>query len=198
MTDLWLVAGAFALVAAAPGPANLAAATTAMARGLRAGTAMAAGLSLGLALWGVVAAVGLGAVLTAAPAAQIGLRLAGGAYLIWLGVRALISARSPGGGPAPLSAAPPFRAGLVLNLLNPKAVVAWMAVLSVAEGGASLWPAVALCAAIGVANYLAWTAAFSRAPMMRAYTRWRRMVDAASGAIFAALGLGLIRQAVRP
>ena len=60
---LLTVSSAFFVVAASPGPATLAAATASMNFGRQSGFQFGMGLSVGLALWGLVAATGLGAIL---------------------------------------------------------------------------------------------------------------------------------------
>src|SRR5262249_37759370 len=67
------------------------------------GAATAAGVAAGLAIWTVAASAGLGALLAASEPAFLALRLAGGAYLVWLGANALRSASrgGPPGAPPP-------------------------------------------------------------------------------------------------
>ncbi|MEM6489799.1 MAG: LysE family transporter [Pseudomonadota bacterium] len=104
---------AFFVAAAAPGPATLGVAATAMARGRRAGLAFGAGLSLGLALWGVAAALGLGPLLQGSASALTVLRVLGGLFLIYLAVRAAQAALAPPGslpGPDAASGAGPTAA----------------------------------------------------------------------------------------
>jgi threonine/homoserine/homoserine lactone efflux protein len=87
----------------------------------------------------------------------------------------------------------------LLNLSNPKAVIAWMAALSMGLGADSDWSGVAAatlgCAVIGFAIYFAYAFAFSVSAAMRGYARARRWVDGAVAALFAAAGLALLRSA---
>ena len=131
-------------------------ATRSRARGL----AAAAGIVAGIVVWLVLTLAGLGALLAAAPWLLSALQIAGGAYLIWMGVSAVRAGarqlRSGGGSPLPpndahLSADPPprgprpesagpdrrrpglrgaFLQGLFTNLSNPKAVIFFGAVFS--------------------------------------------------------------------
>lgn len=203
MTDLDVlaaVAAAFFVVTVSPGPANLAVATAAMAAGRRAGMGMALGLSLGLGAWGLVAATGLGAVLQTSTTLLFALKIFGGLYLLWLAVQ---SARAAGRAQAPGTHAAAegrwLRRGLILNLSNPKAVVAWMAALAVGlspDGGlAQLAAATGICIALGFLNYLGHAWLFSTPRAMAAYARARRWIDGVAAALFAAAGLGLLRSA---
>ena len=194
------IALAFLVVTVSPGPANIAVATISMSAGRKAGLAFGLGLSCGLAFWGLVAATGMGAVLQSTPPVLIAMKLFGGAYLLWLAWHSACSATRSGTLPSSEAAQGRwFRQGLVLNLSNPKAVVAWMAALSMGLGESTatgmLPLATALCITIGFANYAAHAAAFSLPGFMRGYQRARRWVDGAVSALFAAAGIGLLRSA---
>ncbi|MBT8417396.1 MAG: LysE family translocator [Silicimonas sp.] len=192
---------AFLIVTASPGPANIALATVAMSSGRPSGLLFGAGLSLGLAIWGVVAATGLGALLQTSASALTLLKLVGGLYLLWLafasGRAAVRPTARPVAAPAPGAW---FWRGLMLNLSNPKAVVAWMAALSMGLGGgdglAQLLLATLVCMAIGVVNYTGYALAFSLRGAMRLYQRLRRWIDGIVAGLFAVAGLALIRSAV--
>ena len=187
---------AFAVIAASPGPANLAAASVAMSAGRARGLRFAFGLGLGLFFWGVLAAMGLGAVLRSTSWALTGLKIAGAAYLFWLALQSLRAARCAGATIA-ARAAPRrlFLAGLMLNLSNPKAVFAWMATLSLGLGGGGqdYVPLMLLCGVIGLVNYIGWVTFFSTGVMMRAYLRARRWIEAGVGFLLGAAGVSLLR-----
>lgn len=191
------VLAAFAVVAYAPGPANLAVSLMAMGQGTRDAVWRALGLALGLALWGVAAALGLGAALAASERAMDGMRLLGGAYLLWLAWRGLRGASRPAATGAAVSR--PFRAGLLLNLSNPKAVLAWLAALAMGldtgAAGATVAAATAACAVIGLSNYLFWALLMSRSLPRRAYTRARRAIESGVAVLFGLAGVELLRQA---
>ncbi|MBM7068010.1 LysE family transporter [Actibacterium sp. 188UL27-1] len=71
-----------------------------------------------------------------------------------------------------------FRRGVILNLSNPKAVLAWMATLALgASDAGSLWQvglATLLCIAVGFVIYGVYAMAFSTSGAMLAYGRSRR------------------------
>ncbi|MEM8664792.1 MAG: LysE family translocator [Pseudomonadota bacterium] len=191
---------AFFVVAVSPGPANIAVATVAMSSGRRRGLTFGLGLGLGLAFWGVVAATGMGAVLQGSATLLTGLKILGGLYLIWLAIQSARSAARP----VKTTAQQPREGrwllrGVLLNLSNPKAVVAWMATLSMGleagESGNGLLIATALCMALGFLNYAGYALTFSLPGFMAAYDRLRRWVDGVVAALFATAGLGLIKSA---
>ena len=128
-------AGAFlvaaVLITLAPGPDNLMVLSLGMARGRRPGVAFGLGCALGCVNHTALAALGIGALIAASSWAFGLLRLAGGLYLIWLGVQALRSA----GGARPAATAPAenagrlFARGLIANAINPKVVLFFLAFL---------------------------------------------------------------------
>lgn len=207
MTDLtFLIAPmlAFFVAAGSPGPATLACAGAAMAHGRRAGLALGVGLAIGLAFWGGLTAVGLGAIVLGSPAALLALRLLGGAYLIWLAWRSAQSAIAGASTNQP-EASPPKRLvlrGVLLNLSNPKAALAWAAVIALglpSDAGAwHLSMIAAVCSALGLLIYVAYAIGFALPPIRRAYARGRRWVDGALAAMFGYAGLRLIFMKVDP
>ncbi len=201
MIGIWAALAAFVVVAAAPGPATLALATVAMRTGRGPGLRFGLGLSAGLAFWGLVAAAGLGALLQSSAQALTMLKLLGGAYLLWLAVGAARSAwKEAYGGAAQTGRSAWFRQGLLLNLSNPKAVLAWMATLSLgldAQGGvAQVIIVTSLCSGAGCAIYAVYGLAFSVGGVRAGYQRARRWIDAAAAGLFALAGFGLIRSAL--
>lgn len=192
---------AFFIVTVSPGPANIAVATVAMRKGRRAGQSFGLGLSIGLAFWGIVAATGMGAILQSSVHALMLLKILGGVYLIWLAIQAARSVAYPTEIPqAEMRQGNWFLQGLALNLSNPKAVVAWMAALSMgldANGSNALViTATGMCILIGFANYAGYAAAFSLPGVMKTYRRISRWVEGTVAILFAAAGLGLLRSAI--
>jgi threonine/homoserine/homoserine lactone efflux protein len=191
------------LVTLAPGPDNLMVLSLGMARGRKPGVAFGLGCALGCLNHTVLAALGIGALIAASPVAFTALKVAGGLYLVWLGIQALRKARalgSPREGTA--SGEPPARLfvkGLVANAINPKVILFFLAFLpqfvdaarghvawQIAQLGALFTvETVAIFAAIG------WFAGsigerLARKPAAGAW------LDRAAGAVFIALGLRLL------
>ncbi len=173
---------------------------------LRYGTPPHAGLAFGLAFWGLVAATGLGAILQASTHLLIALKVAGGAYLLWLAYGSARSAMRTAPEKPGLSShirsseKRLFVKGLALNLSNPKAVVAWMAALSVGLGAddhlVGMVVATLGCALIGLLIYAAYAAAFSISVIMNGYVKFGRWIDGIVSSLFAIAGIALIRSAL--
>lgn len=200
LVSLLTIAGAFFVAAASPGPATIAVATVSMSAGRRSGLLFGMGLAVGLAFWGVVAAGGLGAILLASAQALSILKLLGGAYLIWLAIGNVRSAMSHETSIAVQSEqARSFAKGLLLNLSNPKAVFAWMAVLALgfedASGVAHLVLSTGTCMCIGFLIYAGYALGFSTPGAMRVYSKLRRWIDSVAAGLFAIAGAELIRSA---
>ena len=115
-----------------PGPNMTYLAALSLTNGIRTGFAAVAGIALGLMTYGVIAALGLAALIDNSPLLYGLLRWTGVAYLLWLAWESWASEReaSPdvidGDDERPW---PAFRRGLITNLLNPKAAVFYVAVL---------------------------------------------------------------------
>jgi threonine/homoserine/homoserine lactone efflux protein len=117
----------------APGPDNLMVLGQSLARGRRAGFGIAVGCALGCFTHTLWATLGVSAVLAAAPHAFLALKLAGAAYLVWLGVHALRSGGTLGAPPAASAPALPWRRyvarGFIANAINPKVALFFLAFL---------------------------------------------------------------------
>lgn len=200
VVSLSVSAVAFYAVAVTPGPANLSNATIAMSYGRKTSLTYSLGLSFGLVFWGLIAASGMGAVLQGSVYLLMGLKIVGGLYLLWL---AFLTARSanladPEDLPAPTEKRW-FLRGLILNVSNPKSVIAWMTALSVGldsnDGLQAVVATTVVCTAVGFINNALYSYLFSIGGMMRVYRRFRRRIDGAAAVLFSLAGLGLIRSA---
>lgn len=115
-----------------PGPNMTYLAALSLSSGARAGFAAVAGIALGLFTYGIVAALGLAAVIDSSRLLYGLLRWTGVAYLLWLAWEAWSSERETAPGATDGPDGEPwlaFRRGLITNLLNPKAAVFYVAVL---------------------------------------------------------------------
>jgi len=114
-----------------PGPAVLYIVTRSAAQGRRAGLASVLGIELGSLCHAVAAAFGLSAILVASALAFSVVKYAGAAYLIYLGIRALLGRHdaSTEDDAPPRSFSELFRKGLLVNLLNPKTALFFYAFL---------------------------------------------------------------------
>ena len=115
-----------ALLIVTPGPDTALIIRNALAGGPRASSFSAIGVAMGTLAWVAAATFGVGALLERSSVAFTVLKLAGAAYLCYLGARSLAFPRSgelaprAGGPPPPQSVWPAFRQGLLSNLMNPK------------------------------------------------------------------------------
>ena len=121
------------LVELTPGPNMGWLALLSAGEGRRAGFAATAGIALGLAIVAAGSALGLAQLAHASPLIFELLRYAGAGFLFWLAWEAWVDERevSPSAIHRNGTAAKHFRRGLVINLLNPKAAVFFVAVLPV-------------------------------------------------------------------
>lgn len=111
--------------------------------GRRAALATVVGLEAGVAFWAVAAGLGLSVLLVASEVAYQGLRIAGVVVLLWFGVRALFSRPAPDRD----TASGGFRAGLIVNLANPKLAVFAISFLpQFVSPGAGRWVLLVLAA----------------------------------------------------
>ncbi|WP_330845908.1 LysE family transporter, partial [Actinophytocola sp.] len=110
-----------------PGPDFVIVLRSAMSAGRRAGMASAAGIAAGVLVWAVVTSLGVAGLLAASAVAFTIVKLIGAAYLVLLGIRALLAARRGGYDQAPEAGGAEtrgaFAAGLLTNLFNPKVAV---------------------------------------------------------------------------
>ncbi|QSB06814.1 leucine efflux protein LeuE [Natronoglycomyces albus] len=136
--DLWAYVIATVIIVLLPGPNSLYVLSVASRRGARTGWAAASGVFVGDTILMIASAAGLASVFAASPALFTVVRWAGALYLTWLGVTLLASAwrrlrRDPCAVSAEvtseslLSRERPFRRALIASLLNPKAILFFVA-----------------------------------------------------------------------
>jgi threonine/homoserine/homoserine lactone efflux protein len=129
-TAVWLFCGAALALLAIPGPAVLYVVVQSAEQGRRAGLASVGGIHVGSLVHVAAATAGLSALIVASAVAFSVVKYAGAAYLIYLGVRKLLD-RAPharvGRRREPLTRA--FVRGIVVNVLNPKTALFFLAFL---------------------------------------------------------------------
>lgn len=132
---------ATAVFAAFPGPALLFTAAQTMARGRRGGFLAALGIHLGCYAHVAAATFGLSALFLHVPELFVAVKLAGALYLVWLGLAMI---RSRGLGAMPIVADKTVRRALaesmVVELLNPKVALFFIAFLPQFVDPAGSWP----------------------------------------------------------
>jgi threonine/homoserine/homoserine lactone efflux protein len=163
------------------------------------GIATAAGVATGQATWALATSFGVAALLRASEPAFLALRLAGAAYLVYLGAQALLAAfRSAGRRPAALAgscrlaAGVAYRQGVLSNLGNPKMAVFFISLLpqfATSFAGLLALGLIFCCLTFGWLGVYAM--AISRARNLLARPSIRRALDAVTGAVLVALGIRL-------
>lgn len=125
--------GVMAVMAVTPGPANLFAIATGAVKGKRAALAAVAGMNAATLVWFSAAALGLGAIVLAAPGAFAWMAYGGAAYLIWLGLKTWWSAFSADeaktGGVTVRTGRSALLDGFTVQIANPKIVLFFTGVL---------------------------------------------------------------------
>ncbi len=126
ISDYWAFVAAILVFLALPGPGTFTLLTATAKGGLRAGAAATFGLIAGdqVLMW--LAAVGVAAILQANQTVFKGLQYAGAAYLVWLGIKLLL-AKAGSAAPVALKAGHFARQAFLITLMNPKAIVFYMA-----------------------------------------------------------------------
>ncbi|MFD8287471.1 LysE family translocator, partial [Streptomyces lavendulae] len=148
LTQLAAATGVLALLTLVPGPDMAIVTRRAVSRGRADGLRTVGGIAAGLLLWGALTVAGLAALLAASAEVYLVVKLAGAAYLCFLGVQSL---RRPGGGPegdpegagsgagsggnGSSGSGSAWRTGLVSNALNPKIAVFYTGLLPTLAGG---------------------------------------------------------------
>jgi threonine/homoserine/homoserine lactone efflux protein len=125
-----------ALLIMAPGPDMALVARNALRSGWNAAWPTALGVGAGILGWGIAAVLGIASLLAESAAAFTAVKLAGAAYLLYLGLHSLRaglakvddSAKVPASSPSPRRRSA-FLQGLLGNLLNPKAAVIFVAII---------------------------------------------------------------------
>ena len=177
---------------------------TAASAGPRAAARTAAGILLGLFVWGIVTAVGIGALLKASLVAYRILQGAGALYLLWLGATMLLGRGARSVEPeAPADPGRLFARGLLTNLLNPKVGLFYATFLPqfIPPGANVTWTSIAYTT-IHALEGVVWFAALILAT--RPLAAWlrretvKRTLDRATGAVFIAAGARLAFDRSRP
>jgi RhtB (resistance to homoserine/threonine) family protein len=202
--------GVSVIVIVTPGPDTALTIRNALLGGRASGLATAAGVATGQATWALFTAAGLAALLRASQTAFLAVRIVGAAYLVYLGVEALLAAvrsRRESPGPAALAGdsrrslpAQAFRQGLLSNLSNPKMVVFFIALLPQFTGR---HPAFVIVLSLGLvlcSLTLAWLSAYAvavaKAGDFLREARIRRLLDGLTGSVLIVLGLRLASERV--
>lgn len=189
---------------AIPGPNHIYIATRSAAQGRAAGVVSAFGVEAGTLVHLTAAMVGLSALIASSTTAFEAIRYLGAVYLVYLGVKAFLSRTTDDADGVGADAAPPaslgkiFRDGMLVNVLNPKAALFFLAFLpQFIDHGAGSVPLQTLVLglvliALGIASDLLW--AFGAAAIARRVRSSERPRGAgrrarwATGGVYVSLG----------
>jgi RhtB (resistance to homoserine/threonine) family protein len=189
-----------AVLTITPGADTVLVVRSSAAAGARAGILTTVGICSGLFVHAALSALGLSLVLLQSATAFSALKLAGAAYLGWLGLQSLRAAASPKAAQSSRSArrrGQPFVQGLLTNLLNPKVAVFYLALLPqfIGPNDPVLLKSLFL-ASLHWAMGLVWLSivslAVSRSRQALSRSWLGRSLQAATGALLVGLGAKLV------
>ena len=186
--------GVSAVVIVTPGQDTALTIRNTLLGGRSGGIATAAGVVSGQLVWALAASAGLSAVLLASAPLFMAIRIAGAAYLVLLGVQALVAAirgaHRVDADAVPRRRRAPYRQGVLSNLGNPKMAVFFTSLLP--QFGSSFAAMLALGLVFATLT-LVWLSAYAVAVakatnfLQRSWVR--RALDAVTGLVLVALGL---------
>jgi threonine efflux protein len=188
------------LGAASPGPTFVIVSSASITGSRRLGLFAVCGVLLATLTWALLSAIGLGVVIARFPALYTALQVAGALYLIWLGVKMLVTALRRRDALAnhqvlSMSAREAVRSGFLTNILNPKSIAYYSSIFVVMLPSHA--PSWLFAAAVGTAlcvSAIWWLTValfFASDPIRKAYGRARRWIDAVMGAALIGLGVRL-------
>jgi threonine/homoserine/homoserine lactone efflux protein len=193
---------ASALITIAPGPDNLMVLSVGISRGRTAGIGFGLGCALGCFMHTLWATLGIGAVVLASESTFTTLKMAGAAYLVYIGINAWLHAGKMAlitldpGSAEPIAAH--LRRGFIANVINPKVALFFIAFLPqfVDQSRGAVWPQMLVLGALFAAQTvvifgsIGWSAGSIGARLQQRPTLavW---LDRCAGTIFFALALHL-------
>lgn len=199
MTALMVFATAILIGAIVPGPDFAMVTRNTMLGGRTAGMWTALGIALGICVWVVATSFGLAALLAASVLAFTVVKIAGAAYLVYLGVRSIISALKDRRKPVAdlglsreITHWQAFRTGLLTNVLNPKALVFFTALvpqfIHTGDGLGQVGGLTAVAAAVTVVWFVTLANLVGLLRKVFDNPKVRAWINGVTGAVLVALG----------
>lgn len=201
--------GLLAVNVLSPGPNVLNTIASAMGSGWRAGFGSACGVGVGIGLWCLGMSLGMAALFALLPIARILLTLVAVGLLLWFAtgyIRTAIDRWRQGGQSnvgqrKGLSFASSFRRSLLVNVLNPKALTSWLAILAIfpvarATGGDIALLCLGACV-LSFTIHTAYAAAFSTPFAAAIYARHAWIVSGLTALFFLGFALSILLELVR-
>lgn len=203
MISLFVTVAVVQIVAlASPGPDFFFISQTAASQSRREAFKGVIGITLAVAIWAAVALLGLNLILKQMAWLHQLILLAGGAYLMWMGIQMIKSARQPQPAGAEVTSVTPsrkkniFLRGLLTNLSNPKAIIYFGSIFSLIVGDDVSSATRTAIFILIVAETLIWfslVATLFSLPWVKAkYQKLAKWIDGIAGTLFVAFGLHLI------
>jgi threonine/homoserine/homoserine lactone efflux protein len=199
-------AGVLGVLTVVPGPDMAVVTKRAVAWGWRDGLRTVGGIACGLLVWGALTVLGLAAVLAASATAYTVVKLAGAAYLLFLGVQSLLQSRrhraaAPVAAGGAATKGNPWRTGLVSNVFNPKIAVFYTGLLpTLAPSGMSPHAGMALLVLLHAVLTLLWLGGYvmvlAKARAFFERPAVRTVMDRVTGVVL--LGFGVRVAASQP
>lgn len=198
ISDYGAFCAAILVFLALPGPGTFALLTSTAKGGFRGGAAATLGLIVGdqVLLWMAVA--GVAALLHAHPTLFRAVQWLGAAYLAWIGLRLIFPKAGATGGPITIRTGQYLRQSLLTTLLNPKAIVFYMAFFPLfinpaTHRGTVTFVAMAVTIAAITAVYCLLLCAFAQAvsAKVRAHRKLARGLERLAGVFLIGFGIRL-------
>ncbi|RKG35225.1 LysE family translocator [Acinetobacter rongchengensis] len=194
------IALALMLGAISPGPTFIYVAKNSIAISRQHGLFTALGTGTGAALFGLLAVMGLQAILLAVPSAYLVLKICGGLYLLWLAYKIIKHAKEPmqqmDGTTQVMSFAHAYRLGLITQLSNPKIAIilasVFTALLPKEIPTYYYFVLPVLCFFIDAGWYSLVAVALSAEGPRKVYLKSKKVFDRIAGGVMTVLGLKLI------
>ncbi len=194
LPQLLAIAGVLFLGVLSPGPNFAIVTSTAMSVSRWAGVLTGLGLAAASCTWALLAVAGIGLVLARFPVIALAVRLAGAAYLVWIGIRMVLGAARPmphtGRTMTTVTAA--LRKAYLVSMTNPKAIAFYGSIVSVMVPAAA--PArfdvavVAIAALVSAAWYCSLALLFSHDAARRIFVRGKTAIEVVMGTVLIGLG----------
>ncbi len=194
------IAAALLLGAMSPGPTSIYVAKNSIAISRKHGLFTALGTGLGAAIFGLLAVLGLQALLLAVPSAYLALKICGGLYLLWMAFKIIKHAKEPieagDASNSQMSLRRAFTTGLITQLSNPKIAIVlasiFTALLPKEIPTYFYFVLPVLCFFIDAGWCSLVAVALSAEKPRKVYLKFKAGFDRAAGAVMTVLGLKLI------
>lgn len=194
------IGGVFLMACLSPGPVFVVISSTAIAVSRKAGVLVGLGVAGATFTWAAVTMLGLGVIMTQVAWLHTGLRLAGAAYLVWIGFSMIRGAATSGrtieappvGGAGAWAS---FRRGYLTSITNPKAAAFFGSIFAVMlPAHAPSWvygAAAVLLALLSAFWHCGLALVFSVGSVQAGYRKAKSRIDRVVGAVLILLGIRL-------